>query len=260
MEPSIYQYPDIFRRVHMERPGEIAEEVRFLRRVWRRHYPRPVRRILDVACGNSPHGQLLARGAVQVVGIDRSSTMIAAGRRESRALKNIRFYRRPIERFHISERPFDVAFFMSETFPVIQTNGALISHLRSVGQLLHHGGLYCVDIDRQDPLGAFRRRRLWRSRVVRIGPKRVRVREFNRPTPWYSGVQRIYELECRFGDGGRTVITRDLIPIRHTLPCWLELAARASGAFQLDAFYTDLSFTASLDKCDRRWLGVLRRV
>jgi len=260
MEPSIYQYPEIFRRVHMERPGEITEEVRFLRRVWRRHYPRPVRRILDVACGNSPHGQLLARGAIRVVGIDRSPTMIAAGRRESRKNGDIRFYRREIERFSIPEGPFDVAFFMSETFPVMTANDALLAHLRCVARLLRRGGLYCVDIDRQDPLGPLRRRRLWRSRKVRVGPARVRVREFDRPTPWHSGVRNVYELECAIRFPDRTVITRDLIPIRYTLPCWLELAARASGVFQLAAVYTDLSFTAPLDRCDRRWLGVLRRV
>ena len=26
MEPSVYEYPSIFRRVHMEKPGEIEEE------------------------------------------------------------------------------------------------------------------------------------------------------------------------------------------------------------------------------------------
>ncbi len=37
MEPSIYEYPAIFRRVHMEKPSEIGAEVDFMRKVWRRH-------------------------------------------------------------------------------------------------------------------------------------------------------------------------------------------------------------------------------
>src|SRR5690242_15574161 len=132
MEPSVYKFPDIFRRVHMERPGEIEEETAFLKKVWRRHLKRPMRRVLDLASGNSPHGQILAREGVAVVGIDHSATMIAAGRREARSLP-LRFYRREIDKFSIPERPFDVAFFMSETFPVLTSNESLLAHLHSVG-------------------------------------------------------------------------------------------------------------------------------
>ena len=47
MEPSVYEYPSIFRRVHMEKPGEIEAETEFLKKVWRRHLKKPVRRVLD---------------------------------------------------------------------------------------------------------------------------------------------------------------------------------------------------------------------
>ena len=85
MEPSIYQYPDVFRRAHLESPGEIPAEVIFLQQVWQRHRKSPTRRILDIACGDSPHGRLLAGDGFEVVGIDRSPTMIAAGRRKANA-------------------------------------------------------------------------------------------------------------------------------------------------------------------------------
>jgi len=39
----------------------------------------------------------------------------------------------------------------------------------------------------------------------------------------------------------------------------MELAARASGCFEMIAAYSDLSFTTSLDLCYGRWLAVLRR-
>jgi 2-polyprenyl-3-methyl-5-hydroxy-6-metoxy-1,4-benzoquinol methylase len=94
MEPSVYEYPSIFRRVHMEKPGEIEEETEFLKKVWRRHLKKPVRRVLDIASGDSPHGQILAREGVRVVGIDRSPTMIATGKRASRDRMEMRFYQR----------------------------------------------------------------------------------------------------------------------------------------------------------------------
>lgn len=91
MEPSVYEYPSIFRRVHMEKPGEIEEETEFLQKVWRRHLKKPVRRVLDIASGDSPHGQILAREGMRVVGIDRSPTMIAAGKRGSREAAGVSF-------------------------------------------------------------------------------------------------------------------------------------------------------------------------
>src|ERR1700686_4522941 len=141
MEQSIYEFPDIFRRVHMERPGEIEQETAFLQEVWRPHYRRPVARVLDLACGNSPHGQILARAGIATVGVDDSPMMIAAGRAESRLGEAIRFYRRKIERFKLPERPFDAAIFMCETFPLLRTNAALMSHLQSVAALLKRGGV-----------------------------------------------------------------------------------------------------------------------
>ena len=51
---------------------------------------------------------------------------------------------------------------MSETFPVIVENVELLSHLRSVGIALKRGGLYCIDIDRQDTILHVSRRTMWR--------------------------------------------------------------------------------------------------
>ena len=244
----------------MEQPGDIEEEVTFLKQVWSRHVKRPLRRVLDIACGNSPHGQILARGGIQVVGIDRSPTMIAAGRAESRQIEGLRFYRRQIEKFRIPEKLFDLAFFMSETFPVMRSNEALMSHLKSVGTLLRRGGLYCIDIDRHDGIELIQTRRLWRQRKVRVGRTQVDVREYHRPVGWQEAMHSVYELECTIHFPERTVVTRDLIPVRYSIPPLMELAARASGMFEMIASYADLSFTTPIERCYGRWLAVLRRV
>ncbi len=260
MEPSIYKYPAIFRRVHMEQPGEIEEETEFLKKVFRRHMKKPVRRVLDIASGNSPHGQILAREGMRVVGIDRSPTMIAAGKKGSRDRSGVRFYQREINRFSIPEKGFDVAFFMSETFPVLISNDDLLSHLHSVGRLLRHGGLYCVDIDKMDRIRMVRERKRWQRREVRTADATVEVTTYDRPFPWHTGIQSIFELECRIQFRDRTLTTRDVIPIRYTVPPLLELAAKASHMFEMIAVYTDLSFVTPLEECDRRWMGVLQRV
>jgi len=260
MEPSIYEYPEVFRRAHLESPGEIPAEVLFLQEVWKRHRKSPTRRILDIACGDSPHGRLLAGDGLEVVGIDRSPTMIAAGRRKANELPNLRFYRRPIEKFTLPERTFDAAIFMSETLPVIVENADLLSHLGSVGRALKRGGLYCIDIDRQDPIARVSHRTIWRERTARAGGVALDIREFHRPVAWHSPLHSIYELECTINFPAGAVTTRDLIPVRYTTPSTLELAALASGTFKMVAAYSDLSFTKPLERCRYRWLGVLRRV
>jgi len=259
MARSIYDYPAIFRRVHMEEPGEIEAECAFMGKIWRRHLARPVRKLLDIGCGDSPHGRILIDDGIDVAGIDSSPIMTAAGRVLSGG--RIRFYRRGFERFRIPEGNFDAAILMSETFPVMYSNAALIGHLRSVGRTLRRGGIYCVDIDKHPGVEIVRRRRkLWRERTVRIGDIKVDVREFNRPITWDSGLHSIYQLECRitFPDG-RAVTTNDRIPVRYLVPPTLELAAAASGCFDLVASYADLSMTKPMHRCYGRWWGVLRR-
>jgi len=260
MEPSIYQFPDVFRRVHMEAPGDIEREVRFLEEVWRRHLKRPVRRVLDIACGNSPHGQILARAGIEVAGIDRSPTMIAAGRAEATGLKGLQFYRRRIEQFQLPEKSFDAAFFMSETFPIMTRNRDIITHLESVAALVKRGGLYCIDIDYQGEVELVRTRTLWRERTVQAGDAQVEVREYHRPIEWHEALHSIYELECTIHFDDRSIITRDLIPVRYFTPPLMDLTARASRKFEMLAAYADLSFTRPIAQCYGRWLAVLRRV
>ncbi|HJU11696.1 MAG TPA: class I SAM-dependent methyltransferase [Candidatus Binataceae bacterium] len=260
MEPSIYEFPDIFRRVHMEAPGDITREVRFLERVWRRHLKQPVRHVLDIACGDSPHGQIFARNGIRIAGIDHSATMIAAGRSAAAGLKYLRFYRRRIERFRIPEKSFDAALFMSETFPIMTRNRDILAHLESVAAVLKMGGLYCIDIDYQDGIELTNTRRLWRERNVQTENARIEVREYHRPIEWHEGMHSIYELECTIHFADHSVITRDVIPVRYITPPLMELMARASGRFEMLTAYADLSFTRPIAQCYGRWMAVLRRI
>jgi hypothetical protein len=134
----------------------------------------------------------------------------------------------------------------------------VISHLRCVARVLRRGALYCIDIDKHETVEASQRRRLWRRRKVRHGAVRISVREFLRPISWHAAAW-IYELECTIRFPDRSVVTRDLVPVRYMVPKLLDFAARAAGVFTMIACYPDLSFDAPLDQCDR-WLGILRRL
>jgi len=116
----------------MEAAGEIEEEVEFLRRVWKRHLKRTVRRVLDVACGNSPHGQIMARSGIEVAGVDRSPTMIAQGKQEARGL--------PLEILSTADRQILYSreqlrlrdSSCQRLFPVMVSNPEVRQHLKSV--------------------------------------------------------------------------------------------------------------------------------
>ena len=203
MEPSIYEYPDIFRRAHLESPGEIPAEVVFLQQVWNRHRKSPTRRILDIACGDSPHGRLLAGDGFEVVGIDRSPTMIAAGRRKAgecessllppadrkvhspRArircrdlhVRNISGDRR--ERRTCSRISNPSAVRSSAAACTASTSTARIRFRAS-------GSARCGASARRAPAASH-----------------SEIREFHRPIAWHSPLHSIYELECTINFPGR---------------------------------------------------------
>src|SRR5260221_12844514 len=94
-------------------------------------------------------------------------------------------------------------------------------------------------MDGHDAVELMTHRRLWRERNVRVGRITIDVRDFHRPIAWHEPMHSIYELECTIQFPDRVIVTRDVIPVRYTTPPLLELAARASGCFELIACYAD---------------------
>jgi hypothetical protein len=167
-----------------------------------------------------------------------------------------------LENFRLPEGNFDAAIMMSETFPIMSENPALLGHLRAVAKTLRKGGLYCVDIDRQPGVEVVQgKRQLWRERSVQVGETRIEIKEYNRPIEWCSGLHSMYQIECKITfPGGSKVSTDDRIPVRYILPPTLELAALASGCFKLIACYADLSLTRPMRRCYGRWWGILQKL
>jgi SAM-dependent methyltransferase len=125
----------------MNRKGEVD----FLVHCFRRFAKRPVRRVLDIACGTGPHLVRLADRGYEMSGLDLSS-------------KNIEFLRaRLADKGHEGElvvgdmtdfrlaRPVDAAICMQDSQGHLLTNDQLVAHLRSVARSLRRGGLYVFD-------------------------------------------------------------------------------------------------------------------
>jgi SAM-dependent methyltransferase len=138
----MYRAPRLYEiAFDMNRKGEVD----FLVHCFKRYARRPVRRVLDIACGTGPHLIRLADRGYQMVGLDLSA-------------KNIEFLRRrltargrPAElivadmtAFQL-RRPADAAVCMQDSQGHLLTNAQLLAHLGCVARSLRRGGLYIFD-------------------------------------------------------------------------------------------------------------------
>jgi SAM-dependent methyltransferase len=125
----------------MNRKGEVD----FLVHCFKRYARRPVRRVLDIACGTGPHLTRLADRGYAMAGLDLSPANIdfvrarlaAKGQRAELVVGDMTDFR--------LRRPVDVALCMQDSQGHLLTNEQLVAHLRTVGRALRRGGLYIFD-------------------------------------------------------------------------------------------------------------------
>src|SRR5262249_43599491 len=120
-------------------------EVDFLVHCFRRFSRRPVRRVVDIACGTGPHLLRLADRGYQMSGLDLSP-------------RNIDFLRERLTRkghegelvvgdmtdFRLA-RPVEAAICMQDSQGHLLRTEQLVAHLRAVARCLKPGGLYVFD-------------------------------------------------------------------------------------------------------------------
>ena len=120
-------------------------EVDFLVHCFSTYARRPVRRVLDIACGTGPHLMRLAARGYRMAGLDLSpknieflrARLAAAGQSAELAVGDMTDFRLP--------RPIDAAICMQDSQGHLLTSDALIRHLRAVAANLRPGGLYVFD-------------------------------------------------------------------------------------------------------------------
>jgi len=125
----------------MNRKGEVD----FLVHCFRRFARRPVRRVLDIACGTGPHLIRLADRGYRMAGLDLSprnvefvrQRLAAKGHAGDLVVGDMTDFRLP--------RPVDAAICMQDSQGHLLTNEQLLAHLRCVARALRRGGLYVFD-------------------------------------------------------------------------------------------------------------------
>jgi len=139
---DLYSHPRYYEIAFSFR--DIRREVDVFEECFRRHSMIPVRRVLELACGHSPHLEELARRGYEYVGLDVNRAMIDYAQRKAKALGiHPTFLLADMRSFSL-EGPVDFAYTMLGSL-YVETTQDILSHLSSVAKVLNPGGLYLLD-------------------------------------------------------------------------------------------------------------------
>jgi SAM-dependent methyltransferase len=139
---KLYDHPEYYEIAFSFR--DIPAEVDLFEQCFKRFSKIPVRSVLELGCGNTPHLEELVNRGYQYHGLDLSQAMLKySGEKASRMGVEINLVHGDMVDFSL-ENPVDFAFIMLGTLSVKST-AQLASHFDCVARSLKQGGLYLLD-------------------------------------------------------------------------------------------------------------------
>ena len=148
---------------------DYAREAAFVHQLLQEHGPRPVRRVLDIACGSGKHALALERNGYELTGVDQSEGMVARARQQAGTLgARVTFLRQDMRQLDLGDAIFDAATCLFDSIGYVATNEALEQTFERVWRHLCVGGLFLVEF--------------WHSAAMLRHHDPVRVRRWNVPT------------------------------------------------------------------------------
>jgi SAM-dependent methyltransferase len=107
------------------------------------HYGRPIKCVLDLACGTGRLARRLAKRVESVVGLDASESMLRDARSRTKEC-NVRYVRGDFRDFRCDEM-FDAIVCSSDSLNYVETPEQLTEVFRCVERHLSPGGLFAFD-------------------------------------------------------------------------------------------------------------------
>jgi SAM-dependent methyltransferase len=121
---------------------DFKAQVGFLDKVFKKN---KVKKILDIACGHSPQGRMLAKRGYEVSGIDLSESLLELGKKLAKKEKiKMIFYKRDMTNFYVGK--FDAAYIMFNSILHLNSIKKLKAHFKAVNKNLKSNGIYIIDI------------------------------------------------------------------------------------------------------------------
>jgi ubiquinone/menaquinone biosynthesis C-methylase UbiE len=123
-----------------------AAESGYLHGMLQRLGERPVRRVLDIACGTGSHAIELERLGYDVTGTDISEDMLARASEKAReAGSKVRFEKQDMRTLDIASKPFDAVLCLFDAIGHVQTTAAIKQTFSAVHRHLGQGGLFILE-------------------------------------------------------------------------------------------------------------------
>ena len=145
MTAELYRHPEYY---DIAFTWDLTEEIEFFGRVFARHVPFPVKRILEPASGTGRFLVALPRHGYDVTGYDASAAMLAFARERIAAVGDPTAAR-AIEadmRTARFDREFDAALNSINSIGYLLSDADIVAHLRNTGASLRRGGVYIVHL------------------------------------------------------------------------------------------------------------------
>jgi len=230
------------------------QEVDFLVHCFRRYATRPVKRVLDIACGTGPHLIRLAERGFRMSGLDLSPENIEFLRQRA-AAKGLDVALRvgDMTRFRL-DQPVDAAICMQDSQGHLLQNEAIVAHLRSVARALRPGGIYVFDRYMCSSWTDPARRWSW---TRRRGRATVRA-TFEALVDLNPVTQVFYEdMELDILENGDHKVYRQRHSSRMVFPQELRALVELAGRFELCEWFYGFKPHLRLDRAHRPLLMVV---
>lgn len=151
MTSSVYDNPQYYEIAFSFR--DIAREVSVFEECFTQFSLIPVKTVLELGCGNSPHMEELVRRGYHYSGLDINKAMLGYSREKALRLgAEVDLMEQDMTHFSVGKK-FDFVYVLLGSLAATRTS-ELRTHFQSVAQCLRKGGLYFLDWCIQyDPLG-----------------------------------------------------------------------------------------------------------
>ncbi|HEU5191338.1 MAG TPA: class I SAM-dependent methyltransferase [Methylomirabilota bacterium] len=230
------------------------QEVDFLIHAFRTYARRPIRTVLDIACGTGPHLIRLAERGYRMSGLDLSPENIAfLGERARAKGFDVGLHVGDMTRFRLP-RPVDAAICMQDSQGHLLTNEAILAHLRSTARAVRKGGLYVFDRYMCSSWTDPARRWSWTRRRGRatVHATFEALRDLNPVT------QVFYEhMELEAQENGRRHVYRQRHASRMVFPQELRSLVELAGGFELVEWFYGFKPRLKLDRAHHPLLMVV---
>jgi len=223
----------------------INNQVNFLNKIFSKN---KCKKILDIACGHSPQGRLLAKKGFDISGIDLSESLLKLGRKRAQKEKvNVKFYKKDMSNFNLGK--FDGAYILFSSILHLYKKEDLFSHFQSVNKNLRKGGLYIIDLSSLPFDSPFKSKEIKHSRgklktILNYSPKDTQnlIASFKQKSI-FNG----------------KIVNQEEFNVLMFLPLPLLFSLAKSNGFEIKKLYSNFEFNKNLNKKRPEYIVVLRK-